>query len=68
MRSGGTQKDTADQNGGSLLSVLELQLDNIACSLKEEVGKLSADLREAVERGVDPEKSLVVKKERNEDS
>ena len=64
LRSGGTQKDTADTNGGSLLSVLEVQLDNIAvaCSLKEEVGKLSADLREAVERGVDPEKSLVVKK------
>ena len=61
LRSGGTQKDTADQNGGSLLSVLEVQLDNIASSLKE-VGKLSADLREAVERGVDPEKSLVVKK------
>ena len=62
LRSGGTQRDTADQNGGSLLSVLEVQLDNIASSLKEEFGKLSADLREAVERGVDPEKSLVAKK------
>ena len=62
LRSGGTQRDTADQNGGSLLSVLEVQLDNIATSLKEEFGKLSADLRGAVERGVDPEKSLVAKK------
>ena len=62
LRTGGTQKDTPDNNGGSLLSVLEVQLDNIASSLKEDVGKLSADLGEAVERGVDPEKSLVVKK------
>ena len=62
LRTGGTQKDTPDNNGGSLLSVLEVQLDNIASSLKEEFGKLSADLRTAVERGVDPEKSLVVKK------
>ena len=62
LRTGGTQKDTPDNNGGSLLSVLEVQLDNIATSLKEEFGKLSADLRAAVERGVDPEKSLVVKK------
>ena len=62
LRSGGTQRDTADQNGGSLLSVLEVQLGNIASSLKEEFGKLSADLRAAVERGVDPEKSLLAKK------
>ena len=62
LRTGGSQKDTSDNNGGSLLSVLEVQLDNIASSLKEEFGKLSADLRTAVERGVDPEKSLVVKK------
>ena len=31
-------------------------------SLKEEFGKLSAELRSAVEHGVDPEKSLVAKK------
>ena len=62
LRAGGTQKDAPDNNGGSLLSVLEVQLDNIATSLKEEFGKLSADLRAAVERGVDPDKSLVAKK------
>ena len=55
-------KDAPDNNGGSLLSVLEVQLDNIATSLKEEFGKLSADLRAAVERGVDPDKSLMAKK------
>ena len=62
LRTGGTQKDTPDNNGGSLLSVVEVQLDNITASLKEEFGKLSADLRAAVERGVDPDKSLVTKK------
>ena len=62
LRTGGTQKDTPDNNGGSLLSVVEVQLDNITTSLKEEFGKLSADLRAAVERGVDPDKSLVTKK------
>ena len=65
LRTGGTQKDAPDNNGGSsgsLLSVVEVQLDNIATSLKEEFGKLSADLRAAVERGVDPDKSLVAKK------
>ena len=40
LRTGGTQKDAPDNNGGSLLSVVEVQLDNIATSLKEEFGKL----------------------------
>ena len=29
LRTGGTQKDTPDNNGGCLLSVLEVQLDNM---------------------------------------
>ena len=44
------------------MSVLESQLDNLHTSLKEEFGKLSAELRSAIEHGVDPEKSLVAKK------
>ena len=62
LRTGGTQKDQADANGGSVLCGIESQVDNLETSTKEGFTKLGIDVVTAVEKGTDPEKSLIFKK------
>ena len=62
LRTGGTQKDHVDSNGGSILCGIESQVDNLETSTKEGFTKLGIDVVTAVEKGTDPEKSLIAKK------
>lgn len=47
FRTGGKQKEETDGHGGSLLSSIESQLDNLESTFKESIGKLSAELQSA---------------------
>lgn len=66
LRTGGTQKDQADQNGGSVLCGTESQVDNVESAVKEQLTKLGIDLVKAVERGVDPDQSLIFKRKKEQ--
>ena len=66
FRKGGTQKDQADANGGSVLCGIESQADNLETSVKEGLTKLGIDVVKAVERGTGPEQSLIFKKRKEQ--
>ena len=68
LRTGGTQKDRADANGGSVLCGIESQADNLCTTMTEGLTKLGIDVVKAVERGVDPDQSLIFKRKKEQGS
>ena len=65
---GGTAKDSGevDAQKGSLLATLGVLGENQMSATIEQLGKLSADLRDAIEKGTEPSKSLKRKHEEAE--
>ena len=68
LRTGGTAKDSGevDAQKGSLLATLGVLGENQMSATIEQLGKLSADLRDAIEKGTEPSKSLKRKHEEAE--
>ena len=68
LRTGGTAKDSGevDAQKGSLLPTLGVLGENQMSATIEQLGKLSADLRDAIEKGTEPSKSLKRKHEEAE--
>ena len=68
LRTGGTAKDSGevDAQKGSLLATLGVLGENQMSATIEQLGKLAADLRDAIEKGTEPSKSLKRKHEEAE--
>ena len=68
LRTGGPAKDSGevDAQKGSLLATLGVLGENSMSATTEQLGKLSADLRDAIEKGTEPSKSLKRKHEEAE--
>ena len=68
LRTGGTAKDSGevDAQKGSLLATLGVLGENQMSATIEQLGKLAADLRDAIEKGTEPSKSLKRKREEAE--
>ena len=68
LRTGGPAKDSGevDAQRGSLLATLGVLGENSMSATIEHLGKLAADLRDAIEKGTEPTKSLKRKHEEAE--